>query len=129
MGRPITKHVIGITPPPGNKNVILIYGNVAGTVGWYDILRQTGSNKFLVRTWSETNPKITGTITLTNNVVANSGDGYIHFNYPDSSDGYVSRIDNRTLRDFRGGEFPWHIEGYGDQNAGVYITSNWYYEN
>jgi len=129
MGRPITKNAIGMTPPPPNTNVLLIYGNVGGTVGWYDILRQVGSNKYMVRTWSETSPKVSGIITLTNGVTDNPGDGYIHFRYPDSSDGYAARINDHTLRDFKGGEFPWHMELYGDHVNSVYVDSNWYYQN
>jgi hypothetical protein len=129
MGRPLTKRVIGRTPTANNTNVLLIYGNVQGTVGWYDILKQVGSNKFFVRSWAETSPKITGIITLTNGVTTNPGNGYIHFMYPNNSDGYAARINNHTLRDFKNGEFPWHMEFYGDNHVGVYVDSNWYYQN
>lgn len=105
MGRPLTDKWTG--PRAQRDNPVLTpYCNIAGTEGACYILRQVGSNKFLVQNISD--PTLIGAITLTAGDSSEPGTGYLYWE-TDYANGYVARLGDNTLRPFTGGNIPWSI--------------------
>ncbi len=118
MGRPLTDKWTGNRDYRDNP-VLTPYCNIDGTEGYCWILRQIGSNKFLVQ--NKIDSALVGPITLTNGVSSDPGMGYLEWQNADSN-GYVERISDNTLRPFGGGNAQWSI--YGSDGAVVYVISN-----
>lgn len=120
MGRPLTDKWIG--PRNQRENPVLTpYCNIRGTEGYCIILRQVGSNKFVVQNISD--PTLIGRITLTNGVSSNPGEGYLEWD-TDESGGYVSRISDNTIRLFTGGSTSWSVYYNTRSATNAYIVNN-----
>lgn len=120
MGRPLTDKWMGNR---NNKNnpVLTPYCNILGTQGYCYILRQIGSNKFIVQNISD--PTLIGQITLNPSGSGNPGEGYIAWQ-TDLTSGYAVRISDNTLRTVGGGNIPWTIYPGGQTETTAYISFN-----
>lgn len=120
MGRPLTDKWIGPRNQRANP-VLTPYCNIAGTQGYCYILRQIGSNKFIVQNISD--PTLIGRMTLNPSGSSNPGDGYLAWETDDAS-GYVAKINDNTIRLFGGGNIPWTIYSNGETATTAYISFN-----
>lgn len=118
MGRPLTDKWTGNRNNRDNP-VLTPFCNIDGITGGCYILRQTGSNKFLVQNISD--PTLVGQIVLTNGDSDDPGQGYLEWE-TSSENGYVARISDNTIRLFTGGNIQWSI--YDSTDTVAYIISN-----
>jgi hypothetical protein len=119
MGRPLTDKWTG--PRNAHSNPVLTpHCNINGTVGDCIILRQVGSNKFLVQNINT--PSIVGRITLSNGDTNAHGLGYLAWSTLGTS-GYVSKINDNTITTFTNGKLNWAIVNRSS-NTTAYISSN-----
>lgn len=120
MGRPLTDKWIGNRNDKNNP-VLTPYCNINGTQGYCYILRQIGSNKFIVQNIGD--PTLIGQITLNLSGSSNPGEGYIAWQ-TDLTSGYVARISDNTIRIVAGGNIPWTIYPGGQTTTTAYISFN-----
>ncbi len=120
MGRPVTDKWIGPRDQRANP-VLTPYCNIRGTQGYCYILRQIGSNKFIVQNIDD--PTLIGRITLNLSGSSSPGEGYLAWQTDDSS-GYVARISDNTIRLAGGGSIPWTIYSSGQTATVAYISFN-----
>lgn len=120
MGRPLTDKWTG--PRDQRNNPVLTpYCNIGGTQGYCYILRQIGSNKFIVQNIDD--PTLIGNMTLNLSGSGSPGEGYIAWETSETS-GYVARISDSTLRTANGGSIPWTIYPGGMTSTTAYISFN-----
>lgn len=118
MGRPLTQRWIGVRTNPANP-VLTPRCNLNGTIGSCWILKQVGSNKYMVR--SIDHPHAEGQIRLTNGILDKPGTGCIRWKTIHAS-GYVKNITDRKIKTFHGATIDWTIDTPGDIVA--YIIDN-----
>lgn len=115
MGRPLTDRWIGM---PDHAPVLYPLVRLDGTVGRGHILRQTGSDKFMVRA------ELSGVIGLAQltNTTDMPHDGLMCLRFTGRASGFVYRISNTRLKDWHGNQFTWSI--YPADDAAVYVCDN-----
>ena len=114
MGRPLTHRWIG--KPAGDQPVLYPHVRLYGMIqrGW--ILRQIGSDKFLVE-GEQTG--LIGPCRLSNSLELPL-DGLMCLRFSGTASGFVSRISDSKLKDFHGNQFVWSMSP--DPDIPVHIT-------
>lgn len=118
MGRPLTNRWIGVKHDPMTP-VLIPRCNLNGTIGPCWILKQVGSNKYMVRSVDQ--PNTEGHVRLTNGTLDVPGTGCIRWETTHAS-GYVKNITDRKIKTFHGATIDWSISAPGDTVA--YIRDN-----
>ena len=121
MGRPLTSKWTG-SIFNNDKPVLTPIANLDGNeycIGY--ILRQVGSNKFLIQDTYNLTKK--GVCQLVNGNSNQVGTCFLHWQ-TNLKEGYVARLTDDNLRDFNGNTMRWTMNPLIKSDTVAYITSN-----
>jgi hypothetical protein len=110
--------------PFRNNAVFTPLVNFDGSNEWAVILRQLGSNRFLVARRDDKTVQVE--MTLTNDDLSKNGNGRLAwYTHDNARSGWVAHIYDNTLKTFDGADIPWNINYNATNTPGVaYIANN-----
>lgn len=121
MGRPLTSKWTG-SIYNNNRPVLMPLANLNGNEYHSSfILRQVGSNKFLIQ--DSLNLGKIGVCQLSNGNINQVGTCFLHWQTT-IKEGYAARVSDETLRDFNGNTMSWTLNPLLKSDIVAYITSN-----